>query len=66
MREARDHGVKVSIVNPGSVATEFSTKRDPSWMLDASEVAEAVAQVIDTPPDVLVHRLEIRALTPRK
>ncbi|HMC56971.1 MAG TPA: SDR family oxidoreductase [Gemmatimonadaceae bacterium] len=30
MLEVRDHGVKVSIVNPGSVATEFSTKRDPT------------------------------------
>jgi NADP-dependent 3-hydroxy acid dehydrogenase YdfG len=66
MLEVRDHGVKVSIVNPGSVATEFSTKRDPSWMLSAEEVAESVAHVIDTPPDVLVHRLEVRALSPKK
>ncbi|HYC49665.1 MAG TPA: SDR family oxidoreductase, partial [Gemmatimonadaceae bacterium] len=33
--EVRDRGVKVSIVNPGSVATEFSTRNDPSWMLSA-------------------------------
>ena len=32
----------------------------------AEEVAESVAHVIDTPPDVLIHRLEIRALTPKK
>ena len=66
MLEVRDHGVKVSIVNPGSVATEFSHRSDPSWMLSAEEVAESVAHVIQTPPDVLVHRLEIRALTPKK
>jgi 3-oxoacyl-[acyl-carrier protein] reductase len=66
MLEVRDRGVKVSIVNPGSVATEFSTKRDPSWMLSADEVAESVARVIDTPPDVLIHRVEVRALSPRK
>jgi 3-hydroxy acid dehydrogenase/malonic semialdehyde reductase len=66
MLEVRDHGVKVSIVNPGSVATEFSHRNDPSWMLSADEVAESVAHVIDTPPDVLVHRLEIRALAPKK
>ena len=65
MLEVRDRGVKVSIVNPGSVATEFSHRADPSWMLSAEEVAESVAHVIQTPPDVLVHRLEIRALTPR-
>ena len=66
MLEVRDRGVKVSIVNPGSVATEFSHRSDPSWMLSPDEVAESVAHVLETPPDVLVHRLEIRALAPRK
>jgi 3-oxoacyl-[acyl-carrier protein] reductase len=66
MLEVRDHGVKVSIVNPGSVATDFSPRNDPSWMLSPEEVAESVAHVIETPPDVLVHRLEIRALAPKK
>jgi NADP-dependent 3-hydroxy acid dehydrogenase YdfG len=66
MLEVRDHGVKVSIVNPGSVATEFSHRSDASWMLSPEEVAESVAHVIETPPDVLVHRLEIRALSPKK
>ena len=66
MLEVRDQGVKVSIVNPGSVATEFSHRSDPEWMLSADEVAESVAHVIETPPDVLVHRLEIRALAPKK
>ena len=64
--EVRDRGVKVSIVNPGSVATEFSPRNDPSWMLSPEEVADSVAHVIDTPPDVLVHSLEIRALTPKR
>jgi NADP-dependent 3-hydroxy acid dehydrogenase YdfG len=64
--EVRDRAVKVSIVNPGSVATEFSHRNDPSWMLSPEEVAESVAHVIDTPPDVLVHSLEVRALTPKK
>ena len=66
MLEVRDHGVKVSIVNPGSVATDFSHRADPSWMLSADEVAASVVHVLATPPDVLVHRLEVRALAPRK
>lgn len=66
MLEVRDHGVKVSIVNPGSVATEFSHRSDASWMLSADEVAESVAHVVATPHDVLVHRLEVRALAPKK
>ena len=66
MLEVRHEGVKVSVVNPGSVATEFSPRSDSSWMLSAEEVADAVARLIDTPSDVLVHRLEIRALAPKK
>src|SRR5512133_1375712 len=62
MLEVRDKGVKVSVVNPGSVATSFSRReRDTSWMLTADDVAEAVVHAIDTPPRVLVHRIEVRA-----
>lgn len=66
MLEVRDAGVKVSVVNPASTATHFSERSDPSWMLAPEEVAEAVAQVIATPADVLIHRVEIRALSPKK
>ncbi|HEU4996215.1 MAG TPA: SDR family NAD(P)-dependent oxidoreductase [Gemmatimonadaceae bacterium] len=66
MLEVRDQGVKVSIVNPGSVATEFSHRSDPSWMISAEDVAEAVVRVLDTPPGVLIHRVEVRALSPKK
>ncbi len=67
MLELREYGVKVSVVNPGSVATHFSERADPSWMLAADDVADAIAHVVDTPPNVLVHRLEVRTLTvPKK
>lgn len=67
MLEVRDKGVKVSVVNPGSVATDFfSGDRDTSWMLTADDVADAVAHAIDTPPRVLVHRIELRAAAPKK
>lgn len=64
--ETRARGVKVSVVMPGSVATEFGG-RAPSaaddWKLAASDVADAVAYVVNTPDDVLVHRLEVRTLS---
>ena len=63
MLEVRDAGVKVSVVSPGSVATHFSTRSDPSWQLSPEDVAAAVATVLDTPSDVLIHRVEIRTLT---
>jgi short-subunit dehydrogenase len=66
MLEVRESGVKVSVVNPGSVATEFSSRADPTWMLAPEDVAEAVASVVATPPNVLIHRVEVRTLTPPK
>ena len=63
--EVRHSGVKVSVVMPGSVATGlFGAEADATWMLQPEAVAESVAHVLATPPAVLVHRLEIRALKP--
>jgi 3-oxoacyl-[acyl-carrier protein] reductase len=67
MLEVRDKGVKVSVVNPGSVATTFSHREgDTSWMLTADDVADAVMHALDTPPKVLLHRIEVRAANPKK
>jgi 3-oxoacyl-[acyl-carrier protein] reductase len=67
MLELRDAGVKVSVVNPGSVSTTFSDRDNSSWALAANDVAEAIASILDTPPTVLIHKVEIRTLTvPKK
>jgi NADP-dependent 3-hydroxy acid dehydrogenase YdfG len=67
MLEVRDAGVKVSVVNPGSVATSFSSGGDGSWKLSANDVADAVYHVVQTPQNVLLHSVEIRTLTvPKK
>jgi len=69
MLELRDRGVKVSVVAPGGVATSFSgSGGDQAWKLQPEDVADAVAHVIETPPHVLVHRVEVRTLNlpPRK
>lgn len=64
MLEVRDHGVKVSVVAPGAVDTGFSGKgAGAAWKLAAEDVADAVARVVDTPPNVLIHRVEVRTLT---
>jgi short-subunit dehydrogenase len=63
--DVRDRGVKVSVVMPGGVATEFGGKApsaSDSWKLSPSDVADAVSYVIGTPDAVLVHRLEVRTL----
>lgn len=64
MLEVRDQGVKVSVVSPGGVATAFGDG-DPaskSWALRPEDVAASVAHVLAAPPNVLVHRVEVRAL----
>ena len=68
MLEVRDAGVKVSVVSPGSVRTNFSPEfAGKDWALAPEDVADAVLHVLDTPPGVLVHRLEVRTLTvPKK
>ena len=66
MIEVREQGVKVSVVMPGAVATEFNGNapgEQDAWKLMPDDVAEAVAQVVLTPPHVLIHRLEVRTLT---
>jgi 3-oxoacyl-[acyl-carrier protein] reductase len=66
MLEVLEHGVKVSVVMPGSVTTHFN-EHVPSdadaWKLSPADVADTVAHVIATPPNVLVHRAEVRTLT---
>lgn len=66
MIEVRDHGVKVSVVMPGAVATEFNGNEvgaKDAWKLMPGDVADAVAQVVLTPAHVLIHRLEVRTLS---
>jgi 3-hydroxy acid dehydrogenase / malonic semialdehyde reductase len=64
MLELRGSGIKVSVINPGSVATGFGSGwTAKSWALSADAVADAVAHIIATPPNVLIHRMEIRTLT---
>jgi NADP-dependent 3-hydroxy acid dehydrogenase YdfG len=67
MLEVREHGVKVSVVMPGSVASNFNghTPTDADvWKLSPGDVADTVAYLVATPPNVLVHRAEVRTLTP--
>ena len=61
MLEVREHGVKVSTVNPGSVATELTPGGSQrTWPLKPEEVADTVAFVLDAPGNVLLHSVEIR------
>lgn len=67
MLEVRDAGIGVSVIMPGSVDTDlFPEGTNRSWMLVPSDVADAVAFAVTTPQHMLVHRLEVRPLSPKR
>jgi 3-oxoacyl-[acyl-carrier protein] reductase len=68
MLEIREFGVKVSVVMPGSVATDMivGDSTDQSWMLRPEDVAEVVAQIVTMPDHALTYQVEVRAANPRK
>jgi 3-oxoacyl-[acyl-carrier protein] reductase len=61
--DLRDHGIRVSLVCPGSVATEFSTRaKAPAKALSAEDVAHAVAMLVTQGPQSFVSEVQIRPL----
>lgn len=67
MLEVRQHGVKVSIVMPGSVATELTPGGSAvDWALRPEYVADTVAHVLAAPEEALTFIVEVRAANPRK
>ena len=67
MLEVRDAGVAVSVVMPGSVDTDlFPPGTNRTWMLEPKDVGDAVAFVVNSPAHMLVHRIEVRPLSPKR
>lgn len=64
MLEVRMDGIRVSVVMPGSVATEFNghpiRPEDDSWKLTPEDVAEVVVDLLRHPARSLPSKVEIR------
>jgi len=60
--DLRAHGVRVSAICPGSVATEFSPHagKDTSKMLQPDDVAHAVAALVTQSPGSFISEVQIR------
>lgn len=58
----RGHGIRVSVVCPGSVATEFSGRapKDPSKVLTPEDVAHAVAMIATQGPQSFLSEVQLR------
>ena len=62
--DLRDHGIRVSVLCPGSVATEFSGRspKDPSKVLRPEDVAHAVEAVVTQGPQSFISEIHLRPL----
>lgn len=63
--DLRSHGIRVSVVCPGSVATEFSGSgpKDASKVLSPEDVAHAVQMIVTQGPKSFVSQVHIRPLS---
>lgn len=68
MQEVRNDDIRVSVVMPGSVATEFSghVTDDDSWKLSSDDIAEVVMDLLRHPGRSLPSKVEIRPSRPKK
>ena len=62
--ELREHSVRVSVVCPGSVATEFSSHsgRDLATLLQPDDVAHAVAALVTAAPTSFISEIQLRPI----
>jgi len=69
MQEVRQDDVKVSCICPGSVNTEFggdTVSAEKAWQLQGADIARAVCDLLDFPPNALPSKIEIRPSKPPK
>jgi 3-oxoacyl-[acyl-carrier protein] reductase len=63
--DLRAHGIRVSVICPGSVFTDFSGRgaKDPSKVLAADDVAHAVAMVLLQGPQSFISEVHLRPVS---
>lgn len=60
--DLRAHGIRVSAICPGSVATDFSPhgKKDPAKMLQPEDVAHALETLVTQAPQSFISEIDLR------
>jgi NAD(P)-dependent dehydrogenase (short-subunit alcohol dehydrogenase family) len=60
--DLREHGIRVSAICPGSVATDFSTRgsKDPAKVLSPDDVAHAVEMILTQSPQSFLSEIHLR------
>lgn len=68
MLDVRNHGIKVTTIMPGSVATYFNN-HEPSdkdaWKIQPEDIGEIVADLLKMNPRTLPSKIEVRPTTPK-
>jgi 3-oxoacyl-[acyl-carrier protein] reductase len=62
--ELRPHGVRVSVISPGSIATEFGghAGQDDGWKISAEDVAAVVEEIVSQSPRSFISEVLLRPL----
>ena len=69
MLDLRKHGIKVSTIMPGSVATHFNNhtpNEGDAWKIQPEDIAELVADILQMNPRTLPSKIEVRPSMPGK
>ena len=68
MLDLRKHGIKVSTIMPGSVATNFNGHtpgNNDEWKIQPEDIGQLVANILEMDPRVLPSKIEVRPSLPR-
>lgn len=69
MLDLRKHGIKVSTIMPGSVATEFNNHQPSdadAWKIQPEDIGELVVDLLTMNPRTLPSKIEVRPSRPGK
>lgn len=69
MQEVRQDNIKVSLICPGSVNTEFADgeiSKENAWQIQPEDIAEVVAELLNQKSNALSSKVEIRPSKPPK
>jgi short-subunit dehydrogenase len=66
MLEVRQQGVKVTVLAPGSVNTEFGgAPRKADWMLQPDDIAATIVELLEARDGAHLSRIEMRPSRPQ-